>query len=84
MINMDVETFFNSNVDITNNVNDCIMSSDLRYYLNQDRPYDNRISHSIISNYLKEKEIPKKVMRGSMYYFGIKWKPTYDDDIEYY
>jgi hypothetical protein len=79
-----VESFFNSSIDITNNKNDCIMSSDLRYYINQNRPYDNRISHSIISNYLKEKEIPKKVRAGSMYYFGIKWKPSLDDDIEYY
>lgn len=79
-----VETFFKGSIDITNNKNDCIMSSDLRYYINQNRPYDSRISHTIISKYLEEKEIPKKVRAGSMYYFGIKWKPSQDDDIEYY
>jgi hypothetical protein len=42
MIYIDVETFFNSNVDIFKNTNDCIMSCDLRFYLNQDRPYDNQ------------------------------------------
>ncbi len=77
-----VETFFNNNIHITNNKNDYILSCDLRYYINQDRPYHDSISHSIISNYLKQKEIPKMLMRGSMYYLGIKWKPMYDDDME--
>ena len=79
-----VGTFFNSSIDITDNKNDCIMSSDLRDYINQDIPYDSRISHTNISKHLEEKEVPKKVRAGSMYYFGIKWKPFNDDDIEYF
>ena len=79
-----VDDFFISNIEITNDKNDCLTSSDIRYYINENKAYDKRISHTVISNYLKEKSIHKKPIKGSMYYFGVKWKPTYDDDIEYY
>ncbi len=79
-----VDDFFISNIEITNDKNDCLTRSDIRYYIDENKAYDNGISHTIISNYLEEKSMNKKSIKSSMYYFGVKWKPFYDDDIEYH
>ncbi len=63
--------YINSQIDskiiITGNNDDCILSCKMKYDLN--------VSYQSISKaLLGNKNVEKKIMKGSIYYIGIKYK----------
>ena len=60
-------SYINSRLIITGNNDDYILSCNIRYDLD--------VSYQAIAKILlKDKNIKKKIMRGSMHYIGIKYK----------
>jgi hypothetical protein len=66
-----INDYINSKITITGDYNDCILSCHIKYDLNRDFYVSSqKISKTLLDN----KSIKKKIMRGSMYYLGIKYK----------
>ena len=60
-------SYINSRLIITGNNDDYILSCNIRYDLD--------VSYQAIAKILlKDKNIKKKIMKGSMHYIGIKYK----------
>jgi hypothetical protein len=67
MIEDYINSYIESKIIITGNNNDYILSCHIKYDLD--------ISYQSISKtLLKNKSIKKKIMKGSMYYIGLKYK----------
>lgn len=73
--------FINERLIITENDNDYILTSDVFYFLNQNRDYNNTINYRCINLAFKQiqrdhKGIVKYPFKGSMNFVGLYWKPT--------
>jgi hypothetical protein len=67
MIEDYINSYIESKIIITGNNDDYILSCHMKYDL--DVSYQ-----SISKTLLKNKSIKKKIMKGSMYYIGLKYK----------
>lgn len=68
--------FIDERLIITDNENDYILTSDVFYFLNEKRDYENLILRHDINKAFVRKKINKKIFKGTMNFVGVYWKPT--------
>ncbi len=71
MIEDYINDYINNSIIITGNNEDYILSCSIKYDLNKNIYISSQVISKILLN---RKSIKKKVMKGSMYYIGIKYK----------
>ena len=68
-------SYINDKIIITGNEDDMILSCNIRYDLNKENELFQPISYQAIAKrLLTNKNVRKKILRGSMHYIGIRYK----------
>ena len=70
-----INNYINDKLIITGNEDDMILSCNIRYDLNKENELFQPISYQAIAKrLLTNKNVRKKILRGSMHYIGIRYK----------
>ena len=70
-----INNYINDKIIITGNEDDMILSCNIRYDLNKENELFQPISYQAIAKrLLTNKNVRKKILRGSMHYIGIRYK----------
>jgi len=73
----ELQQFINDRLVITGDENDYVLSSDIHYFVNQNKEYKDIINSWAINKTFKlYNNIYKKSFKGTMNIVGIKWRPT--------
>ena len=72
-----INNYINDKIIITGNEDDMILSCNIRYDLNKENELFQPISYQAIAKrLLTNKNVRKKILRGSMHYIGIRYKQS--------
>ena len=70
-------SYINDKIIITGNEDDMILSCNIRYDLNKENELFQPISYQAIAKrLLTNKNVRKKIIKGSMHYMGIRYKQS--------
>ena len=70
-------SYINKKIIITGNEDDMILSCNIRYDLNKENDLFQPISYQAIAKrLLTNKNVRKKIIKGSMHYMGIRYKQS--------
>lgn len=70
-------SYINDKIIITGNEDDMILSCNIRYDLNKENELFLPISYQAIAKrLLTNKNVRKKIIKGSMHYMGIRYKQS--------
>ena len=72
-----INNYINDKLIITGNEDDMILSCNIRYDLNKENDLFQPISYQAIAKrLLTNKNVRKKIIKGSMHYMGIRYKQS--------